>query len=95
MSKINKISEVKREYGDNYKVVYWATEEHRDMGESDIYQTNMSLEEAIKSAKKLVGEYAASAEVRVDNYESDLDDEVIFYCGPDERNENYVEEWQV
>jgi hypothetical protein len=65
------------------------------MGESDIFQTNMPLEEAVKTVKKLVGEYAASAEVRVDNTESDLDDEVVFYCGPDEKDEDYVEEWQV
>lgn len=95
MNSIDKMSEVKKEYGESYKVVYWATEEHRDMGESDIFQTNMPLEEAVKTAKKLVGEYAASAEVRVDDIESDLDDEVIFYCGPDEKDEDYVEEWQV
>ena len=95
MNKRTKMEKVKDEYGDSYKVVYWATEEHRDMGESDIYQTNISLEEAIKSAKKLAGEYAASAEVRVDNEESELDDETVFYCGPDEKNENHMEEWQV
>lgn len=95
MNDMTKIEKIKKEYGDTYKVVYWATEEHRDMGESDIFQTNMSLEEAVRIAKKLVGEYAASAEVRVDNIESDLDDEVVFYCGPDEKNENYIEEWQV
>lgn len=95
MNSIDKMSEVKKEYGESYKVVYWATEEHRDMGESDIFQTNMLLEEAVKTAKKLVGEYAASVEVRVNNIESDLDDEVIFYCGPDEKDEDYVEEWQV
>lgn len=95
MNDMTKIEKIKKEYGGTYKVVYWATEEHRDMGESDIFQTNMSLEEAVRIAKKLVGEYVASAEVRVDNIESNLDDEVVFYCGPDEKNENYIEEWQV
>jgi len=94
MCKIDKINEVKKEYGDNYKVIYWATEERRDIGESDIYEMNMPLEEAVYSAKKLVSNNnAASAEVRADNSTSDLNDKTVFYCGPDGNDENYVEEW--
>lgn len=95
MGEINKLNEVEKEYGKTYKVVYWATEEHRDMGESDIFATNLSLEDAVNSARKLIGDYAASTEVQVDDETSDAHDKVVFYCGPDEKNENYVEEWQV
>lgn len=89
------VERIKKKYGQSYKVVYWATEEHRDMGESDIYESNLPLEEAVSTARKLVEKYVASAEVRVDDIDSELDEETVFYCGPDEKNENYVEEWLV
>jgi len=40
---MTKIKKIKKEYSDTYKVVYWVIEEHCDMGESDIFQTNMLL----------------------------------------------------
>lgn len=89
------VERIKKKYGQSYKVVYWATEEHRDMGESDIYESNLPLEEAVSTARKLVEKYVASAEVRADDIDSELDEETVFYCGPDEKNENYVEEWLV
>lgn len=89
------VERIKKKYGQSYKVVYWATEEHRDMGESDIYESNLPLEEAVSTARKLVEKYIASAEVRADDIDSELDEETVFYYGPDEKNENYVEEWLV
>ena len=91
----NKIKEVKNKYGNNYKVVYWATEENRDMGTSDLYCLDFSLEEAISAAKRIIGDYAVSAEVRVHDKNSNFNNEVVFYCGPDEKEENYIEEWEV
>lgn len=89
------VERIKKKYGQSYKVVYWATEERRDMGESDIYESNLPLEEAVSTARKLVEKYVASAEARVDDIDSELDEETVFYCSPDEKNENYVEEWLV
>ena len=92
---MSKIEQVKKQYGDSYQVVYWETPELRDMGESSLYECNMSLTDAIHYCRKLVGEYAVSAEVRVDNEDSEYNGESVYYCDPDDSEETVIAEWLV
>lgn len=92
---MSKIEQVEKQYGDSYQVVYWETPELRDMGESSLYECNMSLTDAIHYCRKLVGEYAVSAEVRVDNEDSEYNGESVYYCGPDDSEETVIAEWLV
>lgn len=94
---MSKIEQIKKQYGDgdSYKVVCWETPELRDMGESSLCECNMLLTDAIYYCRKLVGEYAVSAEVRVDNEDSKYNGKSVYYYGPDDSEETVIAEWLV
>lgn len=89
---MDKVNEIKKEFGNSYMVVYWETDYHRDQGLSEIYERNMTLKDAVRMVSKLGLEYA-SAEVRVDSVDSELHETAVYYCGPDENEVNHVNEW--
>ena len=69
----------------NYIIKIWETEEMRDLGESDIIETNIqSLEEAINKAKKIMEEQNyASLEVQDEEEQNSF-----YFCTS--REEEYI-----
>lgn len=70
-----------------YIIKIWETESDRDLGLSDIIETNInSIYEAIRKAKKIMSEENYSS-LEVQNV---AENSTFYYCSPDE--EKYFEE---